>query len=73
VHVAGSGDVRVAGGRASDFDVTVAGSGDVHFGGVADNLKARIMGSGDVPRPPGDRPYLQDDHGLWRGQRRKTD
>ena len=30
--------------------VTVAGSGDVDFGGVADSLKARIAGSGRRPR-----------------------
>jgi len=48
VHMAGSGDVVVAGGRASAMTVSMAGSGNVVFAGVADSLNARIAGSGDV-------------------------
>lgn len=48
VHVAGSGDVRIDNGRARAMQVSVAGSGDVSFGGTADSLEARVMGSGDV-------------------------
>ena len=44
----GSGDVKVAGGRASTMKVTVAGSGDVDFRGAADSLRARMAGSGDI-------------------------
>jgi hypothetical protein len=48
VHVAGSGDVRAHGGEASDMQVSVAGSGDVAFAGVAQSLEASVAGSGDV-------------------------
>jgi hypothetical protein len=47
-RVAGSGNVRVRGGAVTDMDVTVSGSGNVHFGGVARSLEARVSGSGDV-------------------------
>lgn len=48
VSIAGSGDVKVAGGRASSMSVSVAGSGNVDFRGVTDSVKARIAGSGDI-------------------------
>ncbi|HLZ84953.1 MAG TPA: DUF2807 domain-containing protein [Caulobacteraceae bacterium] len=48
VRVGGSGDVRVHDGAVTDMNVSVAGSGDVHFGGVAQSLVANIAGSGDV-------------------------
>ena len=48
VHVSGSGDVKVANGRVSAMTVSIAGSGDVHFGGVAESLEASVGGSGDV-------------------------
>lgn len=48
VGIAGSGDVKVGGGRASSMSVSVAGSGDVDFRGVTDSVKARIAGSGDI-------------------------
>jgi hypothetical protein len=48
VRVAGSGDVTVPSGQVTDMSVAVAGSGDIHFGGVAQNLDATIVGSGDV-------------------------
>lgn len=48
IRVAGSGNVRARGGQVTDMDVSVAGSGDVSFGGVAQSLSASIAGSGDV-------------------------
>jgi hypothetical protein len=48
VHISGSGDVDVHDGQVSDMDVSVAGSGDVRFGGVARSLEASVAGSGDV-------------------------
>ena len=47
-NVMGSGDIRIDGGHASDMVVHIAGSGDVRFGGVADNLNAEVAGSGDI-------------------------
>ena len=47
-NVMGSGDIRIDGGHASDVVVNIAGSGDVRFGGVADNLNASVAGSGDI-------------------------
>jgi hypothetical protein len=47
-RISGSGDVRVRRGVASDMDVSVAGSGDISFGGVAETLEASVAGSGDV-------------------------
>jgi hypothetical protein len=46
--IAGSGDVKIADGHATEMVVRIAGSGDVRFGGSADNLSATIAGSGDV-------------------------
>lgn len=48
VRVAGSGNVRAHAGQVTDMDVSVAGSGDVSFGGVAQTLTANVAGSGDV-------------------------
>ena len=48
VHVAGSGDVKVGGGKATTMAVSVMGSGNVDFRGVADSLHATVAGSGDV-------------------------
>ena len=48
VKVAGSGDVHVARGRADEMNASIAGSGDISFGGTAQSLNARIAGSGDV-------------------------
>ena len=49
VHVAGSGDVQVQGGQASDMAVADRRlRRRRRFGGVADSLKASIAGSGDV-------------------------
>jgi hypothetical protein len=48
VHLAGGGDVHVAGGRATTLAVHIAGSGEVDYGGVADSMDANIAGSGDI-------------------------
>jgi hypothetical protein len=48
VRVGGSGDVKIHDGAVTDMDVSVAGSGDVRFGGVAQSLVANVAGSGDV-------------------------
>jgi hypothetical protein len=47
-RVAGSGDVRADAGEVRLMKVSIAGSGDVAFGGVAQNLEASVVGSGDV-------------------------
>ncbi|MGH7024407.1 MAG: GIN domain-containing protein [Caulobacteraceae bacterium] len=48
VRLAGSGDLVAPAGQVSDMVVGIAGSGDVHFGGVARSLEANVVGSGDV-------------------------
>jgi hypothetical protein len=48
VRVAGSGDVKVRSGQVSRMSVSLSGSGDVRFGGVAGSLEASVAGSGDV-------------------------
>ena len=47
-ELAGSGDIRVQGGKVDRFEADIAGSGDVRFEGEAGELRARIAGSGDV-------------------------
>ncbi len=47
-RIAGSGDIRVLAGRISHMTASVAGSGDVSFGGTAQSLNASIAGSGGV-------------------------
>ncbi|HWA61583.1 MAG TPA: DUF2807 domain-containing protein [Caulobacteraceae bacterium] len=47
-RVAGSGDVRADTGDVRGMKVSIAGSGDVEFGGVAQSLEASVVGSGDV-------------------------
>jgi hypothetical protein len=46
VHSAGSGDMR--GDTAGALDLSLAGSGDVHFGAIAGSLDAHLAGSGDL-------------------------
>lgn len=46
--IAGSGDVTVDGGQASEVGVSIAGSGDLKFHGVAGSVNVSIAGSGDV-------------------------
>jgi hypothetical protein len=48
VRIAGSGQVRVAAGRATSMQASIAGSGGVTLNGVAGSLRATVMGSGDV-------------------------
>ncbi|WP_395674283.1 GIN domain-containing protein [Phenylobacterium sp.] len=48
ISLAGSGEVRIAGGRATALSASVAGSGDVVYEGEADSLRARVAGSGDI-------------------------
>lgn len=45
---AGSGDFTIRDGRADRVSLSLAGSGDVHFGGSAGDVDASIAGSGDV-------------------------
>lgn len=47
-RIAGSGNLRARGGLVTDMNVSVAGSGDVSFDGVARTLSAKVAGSGDV-------------------------
>lgn len=44
----GSGQIVVLAGRASSFEATLTGSGDVRFGGTAVDPVATLSGSGDV-------------------------
>ena len=48
IDIAGSGSVEIKGGRATSFEVSAAGSGEVKFGGTAVNPKVDAAGSGDV-------------------------
>jgi hypothetical protein len=47
-RIAGSGRIRVDGGRASAMQASIAGSGDIALNGVAGSLKASVMGSGGI-------------------------
>ncbi len=46
--IAGSGDVIIKDGRAEDLKVSISGSGDFRFGGVAVNPHISVAGSGDI-------------------------
>ncbi|MFC7380475.1 GIN domain-containing protein [Brevundimonas sp. GCM10030266] len=48
VAIGGSGDVDVRSGSAPKVDISIAGSGDVNFGGVAGDVDVSIFGGGDV-------------------------
>lgn len=48
VAIAGSGDVLIRGGRSPDVSISIAGSGDVKFDGVAGDVDVSIAGGGDV-------------------------
>ena len=48
IHVFGSGDVNIDGGRTPHLDLGVFGSGDVDYHGVVGDLDAVVAGSGDV-------------------------
>ena len=47
-RVAGSGDIHAVSGAVTAMTVSIAGSGDVDFGGEAETLRASVVGSGDV-------------------------
>lgn len=48
VSIGGSGDVDVRAGTSPDVSISIAGSGDVNFGGTAGDVDVSIMGGGDV-------------------------
>jgi hypothetical protein len=48
VDIAGSGNIIIKAGRADPFKVSIAGAGDVDFGGEAVNPQVSIAGSGSV-------------------------
>jgi hypothetical protein len=48
VAIGGSGDVDVRTGTSPNVDISIAGSGDINFGGVAGDVDVSIMGGGDV-------------------------
>lgn len=48
VRIAGSGDADVTANRS--LDVSVAGSGDVRYGGAATDVKSSMVGSGSLSR-----------------------
>jgi hypothetical protein len=47
-RIAGTGRIRVNGGRASTMQASIAGSGGIVLNGVAGSLNASVMGSGDI-------------------------
>lgn len=48
ISIGGSGDVDIRSGNAPDLSISIAGSGDVNFGGVAGDVDVSIVGGGDV-------------------------
>lgn len=48
ISLAGAGNVRIEEGRAESFDVSIAGMGDVWFGGTAVDPDVSIAGMGNV-------------------------
>ncbi len=46
--IAGSGDGRITGIRASEFAASISGSGDIQGSGSSDSITASIAGSGDI-------------------------
>lgn len=48
IDIAGSSKIKISAGRANPFKVSIAGSGDVEFGGEAVDPTISIAGSGDV-------------------------
>jgi hypothetical protein len=47
-RIAGTGNINIARGRVGAMTASIAGSGDVKMGGVAQTLKAEVTGTGDV-------------------------
>lgn len=48
ISIAGSGETAIRRGRAPNLEISIAGSGDVDFGGTAGDVSVSIAGSGDV-------------------------
>lgn len=46
--IAGSGDILVRAGAATDFEASIAGGGDIDFRGSARNAEVSLVGGGDV-------------------------
>lgn len=47
-QIAGSGDIRIKQGNVTTLNATVTGSGDIKFGGKAENAILTVTGSGDI-------------------------
>lgn len=47
-QIAGSGDIRVRDGSVTTLNITITGSGDIIFGGRAEDAILTITGSGDI-------------------------
>jgi hypothetical protein len=58
-HVAGPGRVTVAGGRSTEVEVSILGSGEVAFNGVAGKVSASVSGSGKVAIAKAEGPVSQ--------------
>lgn len=48
IAIGGSGDVRINGGYAPKMDISIAGAGNVRFGGEAGDVDLSVVGSGDI-------------------------
>lgn len=48
VRVAGSGDIRAKTGKVTDMNASIAGSGDIRYGGTAETLVASVAGPGGI-------------------------
>jgi len=48
ISIGGSGEVSIRRGRIPNLEISVAGSGDVDFGGTAGDVSVSIAGSGDI-------------------------
>lgn len=48
ITIQGSGDVRVKNGEVTNLEGSIMGSGDIKFGGKAQNASLSVMGSGDI-------------------------
>jgi hypothetical protein len=48
ISVSGSGKVKIASGQIRTLDVSIAGNGDVYFGGEVNDINISIAGSGDI-------------------------
>ena len=48
ISIGGAGDVTVRRGRSPNLNISIAGAGDVDFGGTAGDVSVSIAGAGDV-------------------------